>query len=118
MVLQDTTLARGVEGQPERRMTVLVASTNTVATIVDDKVWRIEIGSRRFITRDSLGVGSTVADLRSPNARLALGEGAYVLRSDHCGLSFRLSAGVGAFGGDLANVPDSTKVRTVLVTGC
>jgi hypothetical protein len=118
LVVSDTTLAQGNEGMPERRLTALVGSETTTATIVDDRVWRIEINSPRFRTTDSLGVGSTVRDLRGPEASLALGEGAYVLRKDHCGLSFHLTSAVGAFGKQLAAVPDSTQVRRVLVTGC
>lgn len=117
VVLRDTAV-QGSEGQAERRVTVVLGPVNTVATIVNDKVWRVEIESERFRTSDSLGVGSTVGQLRSPQATLALGEGAFVLRKDHCGLSFKLNSAVGEFGRRLERVPDSVRVSRVLVTGC
>ncbi|HYC49481.1 MAG TPA: hypothetical protein VEB19_00100, partial [Gemmatimonadaceae bacterium] len=53
MVLSDTTLEHGTEGQPERRLTVTVAGLSTVATVVDDRIWRIQIDSPAFRTSDS-----------------------------------------------------------------
>ncbi len=117
VVLRDSTV-QGSEGQPERRLTVVLGPVTTTATVMNDKVWRVEVESPRFRTSDSLGVGSTVGQLRSPQATLALGEGAFVLRKDHCGLSFKLNSAVGEFGRRLERVPDSVRVHRVLVTGC
>lgn len=119
LVLTDTQLASGNEGMPERRLTVVVRSVSTTATIVGDRVWRIEIASPRFRTLDSLGVGSTVRQLRQSPARLAMGErGAYLVRSDHCGLSFQLPQQRDRPYQSLAAIPDSTKVNLILVVGC
>ena len=114
-ILHDTTLRRGREGMPERRITVVLGSMSTTATVADRRVWRIEIASPRFRTRDSLGVGTSVGTLRQRGATLVVGEDAnYALVPGHCGLSFQLRAGTGG----PASVPDSARVRMVLVTGC
>lgn len=117
MVLTDSVYP-GPEGQPERRLAVVTGSVNTAAAIVDDRVWRIYVASPRFRTADSLGVGTTVEQLRSPHGRLARGEGTFVLRPDHCGLSFQLAGGVPPNAETLDAVPDSVRVERVLVIGC
>lgn len=117
MVLADS-LEPGPEGQTERRVVVVTGSVNTAAAIVDDRVWRIYVATPRIKTADSLGVGSTVGDLRAPEARLARGEGTFVLREDHCGLSFQLASGVPPNAQTLDAVPDSIRVERVLVIGC
>lgn len=119
LVLADTQLASGNEGMPERRLTVVVRSVSSIASIVGDRVWRIEIASPRLRTSDSLGVGSTVGQLRASPGRLAMGErGAYLVRSDHCGLSFQLRQRPDRPYEALATIPDSTRVNLVLVVGC
>ena len=117
MVLTDSVYP-GPEGQPERRLAVVTGSVNTAAAIVDDHVWRIYVASPRFMTADSLGVGTAVGQLRGPQARLARGEGTFVLRQDHCGLSFQLAGGVPPGAQTLDAVPDSVRVERVLVIGC
>lgn len=118
-VLLDTAMPLGNEGMPERRMTVVVGSVPLVATVSDGRVWRVEIVSPRLRTADSLGVGSRMRDLRSTTARLSAGEhGAYVVRSDHCGLSFQLPGVVGAPNMSATEIPDTATVGMVLVVGC
>ena len=97
---------------------VVTGSVNTTAAIVDGRVWRIYVASPSFRTTDSLGVGSLVRDLRGTEARLARGEGTFVLRRDHCGLSFQLGRGVPPVAQTLDAVPDSVRVERVLVIGC
>jgi hypothetical protein len=100
---------------PERRVTVVLGSVSTTSTVGDGRIWRIEISSPRFRTRDSLGVGTTVGTLRQRGATFVVGEDAnYALVKDHCGLSFQLRDGVAG----PASIPDSARVRMVLVTGC
>lgn len=118
MVLSEDTAAPGPEGQPEHRLVVVTGSVNTTAAIVDGRVWRIYVASPLFRTTDSLGVGSLVRDLRGSEARLARGEGTFVLRRDHCGLSFQLGRGVPPVAQTLDAVPDSVRVERVLVIGC
>lgn len=114
-ILHDTTLQRGREGMTERRVTVILGSVATTSTVADDRVWRIEITSPRFQTRDSLGVGTTVGALRRRKATFVAGEVAsYALVEGHCGLSFQLPDGPE----EPASIPDSARVTTVLVTGC
>lgn len=117
MVLSDS-LEPGPEGQSERRLVVVTGAVNTAAAIVDDRVWRIYVATPRFRTTDSLGVGSTVRELRGAPAVLARGEGTFVLRRDHCGLSFQLARGVPPGARTLDAVPDSVRVERVLVIGC
>jgi hypothetical protein len=117
-VLRDAEVT-GHEGMAERRITVVLGSVSTTATVVDDRVWRIEIASPRLRTRDSLGVGSSVGDLRAAGARLAIGDaGAFVLRSDHCGLSFQLGGIRRSASLRLADIPDSARVTSLLIVGC
>ena len=118
MVLSEDTAAPGPEGQPEHRLVVVTGSVNTTAAIVDGRVWRLYVASPLFRTADSLGVGTAVGELRSPQARLARGEGTFVLRADHCGLSFQLGRGVPANAQTLDAVPDSVRVERVLVIRC
>lgn len=118
MVLSEDTAALAAEGQTEHRLVVVTGSTNTTLAIVDGRIWRIYVASQLFRTTDSLGVGTTVGQLRGPNARLARGEGTFVLRGDHCGLSFQLGPGVPPTSQTLDAVPDSVRVERVLVIRC
>jgi alpha-D-ribose 1-methylphosphonate 5-triphosphate synthase subunit PhnH len=114
-VLLDTTLQTGSEGMPERRVTVIVGGVSTTSTVGDGRVWRIEIASPRFRTHDSLGVGTTVAELRRRNATIVAGEDAtYALVKGHCGMSFQLNDAPGG----AATFPESARVTMVLVAGC
>jgi hypothetical protein len=113
-ILHDTTRL-GREGMPERRLTVVLGSVTTTSTVADGRIWRIEIASPRLRTRDSLGVGTTVGQLRRRSASIVAGEDAnYALVKGHCGLSFQLRDGMGG----PASIPDSARVTMVLVTGC
>lgn len=119
LVLADTTLALGNEGMPERRLTAVVGSVATTATVSAGRIWRIEVATPRFRTADSLGVGSHMRDLRSTTARVSAGEnGAYVMRSDHCGLSFQLPGVVARTDMRAEDIPDTATVGMVLVVGC
>lgn len=118
MVLSEDTAAPGPEGQPEHRLVVVTGSVNTTAAVVDGRVWRLYVASPLFRTADSLGVGTRVGELRGPTARLARGEGTFVLRGDHCGLSFQLGRGMPPNAQTLDAVPDSVRVERVLVIGC
>jgi hypothetical protein len=118
MVLSEDTAAAGPEGQKEHRLVVVTGSVSTTVTLVNNRVWRLHVASPVFRTADSLGVGTQVNKLRGPNARLARGEGTFVLRRDHCGLSFQLGPGVPATAQTLDAVPDSVRVSRVLVIGC
>jgi hypothetical protein len=104
---------------PERRVTVALGGDSLDATIVNDRVWRIEVRTPRFRTGDSLGVGSLVREIRRGRTSLATGDrGVFALRRDHCGLSFQL-AGVPPGGGEnWSRIPDTTRIAMVLVFGC
>jgi hypothetical protein len=119
VVLRDTTLVAGNEGMPERRLTVILGSIATAATVSEGRIWRIEIASPRFRTADSLGVGSTVAQLRGGTSRVAAGaNGGYVVRSDHCGLAFQLGGVPARDGLRVDEIADTAHVDLVLVVGC
>ena len=97
LVVLDTIL-HGLEGMAERRATVAFPPNTVEAEIVDDRVWRIDVESPAFRTADSLGVGSSVADLlRRDNPDGGTGEGPFWLISrKHCGLSYQLSGALPA----------------------
>ena len=123
-VVRDTT-APGAEGMPSRKITVRFADDSVVAEIVNGRVWRVEVRSTAFATTDSLRVGSPISRmLQLRNARGLTGEGQlFLVTSDHCGLSFRLSNPDGSAVGDwarpvLAKLPRSTVVSQILVVGC
>jgi hypothetical protein len=124
-VLRDTT-AMSVEGMPARRLSVALSRDTVEAEIVDGRVWRIAVRSRRLRTADSLGVGTSIERLRQlKNPRLMTGEGGlFVATPDHCGMSFRLAnTGPDALRGNrdragLSRLPPSTVVSEVLVFGC
>ena len=83
----------GSEGQTERVISVRTGTETVAATVVDDKVFRIDLRTPRFRTADSLGVDTPlhrIAKMRG--AQFAPGEdGVYGFVADHCGLSFRFS---------------------------
>ena len=91
-VVRDTTELGG-EGMPTRMISILFPRDTVEAEIADDKVWRVAIDSPHFSTADSLHVGTPLARLlRLKTPQGMTGEGAlFVMSSDHCGLSFRLS---------------------------
>lgn len=118
-VVRDTVLQYGNEGMPERRVTVGLGTDLLEATIVDDRIWRIEVRTPRFRTADSIGVGSLARDLRRRPATLATGDrGVFALRRDHCGLSFQLAGVPPGRGENWSRIPDTTRVALVLVFGC
>jgi len=84
---------RGPEGMMERALAVRVAGETVRTVVEDDRIWRIEIGSPRFRTADSLGVDAPLRLIASRRgAQFAPGEdGVYAFVPDHCGLSFRFS---------------------------
>jgi hypothetical protein len=115
---RDTTIPFANEGMPERRVTIALGADSLEATVVDDRVWRVEVRTLRLRTADSLGVGSTVREIRRGPTNLATGDrGVFVLRRDHCGLSFQL-AGVPPGRAEWALIPETTRVALVLVFGC
>ena len=91
-VASDGTQA-GAEGQTERVLVVNLGGETVAATVVDDKVWRLDVRTPRFTTKDSLGVDTPLRRIaRMRGAQFAPGEdGVYGFVSAHCGMSFRFS---------------------------
>lgn len=122
-VVRDTTVP-GAEGQPSRRIAVVLGPDTIEAEVVDDRVWRVPVTSPRLQTADGLGVGTPLARLLElPGARPAMGEGLYVLVPSHCGLSFQLANPGGSLppattSEELRRLPAATVVSRILVTGC
>ena len=115
-IVGDTTLP-GPEGTQERRLTIAVQSDSIEAIVDGDRVWRVEVTSRRFRTSDSLGVGSRGWELKRGRGEIATGEGnVAVVREDHCGLSFFVR-GVKPLE-TWRSLPDSALVYRVLAFGC
>jgi hypothetical protein len=118
-VVFDTSLKFGTEGMPERRLAVNFGHDTVQATVDRDSVWRIEVLTPAFRTRDSIGVRSKFADLRGKGIRfLGYGEGGpFVSLADDCGLSFELENTNGLVR-KLADIPPGATVSRVLVLGC
>jgi hypothetical protein len=120
------TIQPGPEGTTERRVTVSFPPDLVDAEIVDGRVWRIDVESPAFRTADSLGVGSSVADvLRRDEPDGAAGEGAfYLISRKHCAVSYQLSGGIPAGptrrwdSTALSSLPASMEVNGVLVGNC
>lgn len=112
------------EGTPTRTLVVPVGATDTVAaSIVGGRAWRLAVATRGMRTRDSLGVGTTLARLLAlPNPRGLTGEGrTFVVADEPCGLSFELSRFVARADPDtsvLRREAGRATVKRVLVTGC
>lgn len=118
-VISETSLTQGAEGMPERRIAVRIGRDTVEATVDSNRVWRIELRSPRFRTADSLGIGSTVGEMRKqPVKYLGYGEGGpFVTFPRHCGLSFGVDDR-GVFARELAKLPDNATVDLVLIMGC
>ena len=86
-------MQQGAEGQMERVLSVRVGSETIAATVVDDKVWRLDVRTPAFLTADSLGVDVPLHRIaKSRGAQFAPGEdGVYGFVAAHCGMSFRFS---------------------------
>lgn len=120
-VVSDT-LQPGPEGSTERVLAVALGGRPDTlrAVVISDSIWRMTVTSPTPRTADSLGVGSTLGQLRSrTGAQLISGEGRlFVTMRDPCGISFRLSQPDTIPGATLVSLPDSMRVAAVLVTGC
>lgn len=83
----------GPEGQSERVIVVALGAERVSATVVSDKIFRINLRTARFRTTDSLGVDTPLRRIaKMRGAQFAPGEdGVYGFAADHCGLSFRFS---------------------------
>jgi hypothetical protein len=82
------------EGGPERVVTVVLIGRDPIrVTVLNGLVWRLDLTSPRFQTRDGLRVGTSLSRLVARGGvRLLEGEdGLYVTLASHCGLSFRFS---------------------------
>lgn len=118
-VVSDTVDARGREGSPEHRVVVRIAEDLVEATVENGRISRIAVASPRFRTADSIGVGTGAPALRLGSFQVAIGEGNVALIGENrCGVSFLLE-GVEDFPTPtLATLPDSARVRRVLLFGC
>ena len=82
---------RGSEGSMERVIVVQLAGESVRAIVADDKIYRIEVNTPRFRTRDGIGVDTPLRRIAAMRgAQFAPGEdGVYGFATEHCGLSFR-----------------------------
>src|SRR5216110_1580081 len=81
IVVLDTTIELGAEGLPERRVVVLIGNDSLRVEIERDRVWRIDVTSPRMRTADSLGIGTTVRQLRRKGAKfIGAGDAGFFLR--------------------------------------
>ena len=125
-VISDT-VRPGPEGMSQRVLRVAFGHDAVDAEIVNDSVWRLDVRSPAFKTRDSVGVGSPVGKLLAhwAAAEGVTGEGnfAVVSRID-CGMSFILDGKIPPMPHhamtekELANLPSSTRVKRILIFAC
>jgi len=81
------------------------------AELSDEKVYRVRVFDRRFKTADSLGIGSTLAQIRARHGvKIGVGEGSVWAISDELQLSFDFSQFYPS-----VNVPPSGRAQSVLV---
>jgi hypothetical protein len=81
------------EGGPERILTVLIDNDRIRVAVRGGLVWRLELTSPRFVTRDGLRVGTSMSRLAARGGvhLLEEKEGLYVTLASHCGLSFHFT---------------------------
>jgi hypothetical protein len=119
VVTADSTNPRGMEGMPERRVTVQLDSTAVSGLVVDDIVRRIDIDRPTFRTAAGHGVNSTLAELRPLAVEIVSGEGNVAAVSPNvCGVSFLLDVRPAPADPRAESLPDTTRVRRVLIIGC
>jgi hypothetical protein len=124
-VVRDTTELRE-EGMPTHVLAVAFGIDTVEAEIDSGRVWRIALGSSRFRTTDSLGVGVPIGRFLSMRGIHGItGEGAlYLVSPTHCGLSFRVTDPIlDAPPEDwtvamLKRLPATSIVTEVLIVGC
>ena len=124
-VVQDTVIL-GDEAIPQRMVLVRVLNDTVSVVVENDRVWRIEIDSRNFLTPDSLGVGTPLRELLQEGATGAEGEGMlYVQTPSHCGVSFRVDYIPNELEhrqdwrkSDLELLPPGVTIDRVLIFGC
>ena len=120
------TVRPGPEGMSERVLKVEFPPQAVEAEIVADSVWRLNVTTPEFQTRDSIRVGTTVPELlRHDDAQGLVGEGKLVVVfRRQCGMSFILTGGIPRgrvrnWNRDaLAKLPANTTVERILVYGC
>lgn len=89
---------RDVAEHKARRLTITLADGSLVVWSSRGAIAWIEVSAPQFRTPDSLGVGSSLAQLLSlPGWEAGVGEGddvvvLYTQSGDYCGLTFRLDA--------------------------
>ena len=115
--------SEALEGTRQRTLLVPVGTDTVAASIVEGRAWRLAVATPGLRTRDSLGVGTSLARLLAlPNPRGLTGEGrTFVVADRPCGLSFELSRFVARADPDsavLRREAGRARVKRVLVTGC
>jgi hypothetical protein len=124
-VVRDT-LEFDAEAAEQRVAYIRVAGDTVLAPIVDDRIRHIEVATPRIRTTESLGVGSSLSDLRIVGALTPMLEhaGLYVQISNHCGVAYRLDYSLDQAGLEtppsriLSSLPDTLLVDQVLIAGC
>lgn len=118
------TVQQDQEGNPSRRVSVLVGADTVVAEVDSGRVWRLNVSSPAFSIGD-IRVGSPLPSLAAqPGAHGAVGEGRlFVLIPRLCGVSFRIANAPtltqSAFDSlALRQMPASMVVDQILVFGC
>jgi hypothetical protein len=81
------------EGGPERVLTVVIDNDRIRVTVHGGLVWRLDVTSSRFVTRDGLRVGTSLSRLAARGGVHLQEdkEGLYVTLASHCGLSFHFA---------------------------
>jgi hypothetical protein len=124
-VVRDT-LELDAEAAEQRVAYIRVAGDTVLAPIVDARIRHIEVATPRIRTTDSLGVGSSLGDLRHIGALTPMLEhaGLYVQIPNQCGVAYRLDYSLNQAGLEtppsriLSSLSDTILVDQVLISGC
>ena len=121
------TVEMNSHGMPHRVLTVSMGLGSLKAETMNDKVTRLVITDTLLRADDGYGVNTTMQAMRlNPTLTATRDESAVIMRvATHCGISFELDKkfaglvkGTPITATALAVVPDSARVKRVLIVGC
>jgi hypothetical protein len=122
-IVRDTVM-RIDEGELGRIVTIALGGTTVRGVVSHDTLWRLDISSPLFATKDSIRVGMPLRDLLRPDVRATAGEGLLMIfPAAHCELSIALHSERDFPTWDLRlaalrTVPPDSRVHEVRIHAC